>query len=134
MFLLKHLEGLASEHHSVINVLTGSKHRWKQQRITNILFSHEFMVNCVWKRLLYSDHKSLDCLLTHWLPMTSIPDAICRIFCNNFKRYYLKNFSRFFLPFLKWAWNFKHFEKKNESPSLIICEIIVSERGCYWNV
>ena len=27
--LLKRLEGLASEHHSVINVLTGSKHRLK---------------------------------------------------------------------------------------------------------
>ena len=27
--VLKRLEGLATEHHSVINVLTGSKHRWK---------------------------------------------------------------------------------------------------------
>ena len=27
--LLKRLESLASEHHSVINVLTSSKHRWK---------------------------------------------------------------------------------------------------------
>ena len=31
--------------------------------------------------------------------MTSIPAAICRIFCNNFKRYYLKN-GRLFLDFL----------------------------------
>ena len=45
-----------------------------------------------------------------------------------------KTFSGFFIPFLKCAWNFKHFEKKNEGPSLIISEIIVSERGCYWNV
>ena len=44
MLLLKHLEGLASEHHSVINVLTGSKHRWKEQGITIIDFSHEFQV------------------------------------------------------------------------------------------
>ena len=29
MLLLKRLERLASENHSVINVLTGSKHRWK---------------------------------------------------------------------------------------------------------
>ena len=36
------LEGLASKHHSVINVLTGSKHRWKKQGTTIILFSHEF--------------------------------------------------------------------------------------------
>ena len=31
--------------------------------------------------------------------MTSVPAAICRIFCNNFKRYYLKN-GRLFLDFL----------------------------------
>ena len=52
--LLKRLEGLASEDHSVINVLTGSKHRWKEQRTTIIFFSHEFQVNWVEKRLLYS--------------------------------------------------------------------------------
>ena len=45
-----------------------------------------------------------------------------------------KTFSWYFIPFLKCAKNFKHFEKKNECPSLIISEIIVSERGCYWNV
>ena len=42
-------------------------------------------------------------------------------------------FSGFFIPFLKCAWNLKYFEKKNEFPSLIISQIIVSERGCYWN-
>ena len=29
---------------------------------------------------------------------------------------------------------FQHFEKKDESASLSISEIIVSDRGCYWNV
>ena len=56
--LLKRLESLVSEHHSVINVLTGSKHRWKYQDTTIILFSSEFQVNWVAKSLLYSDHKS----------------------------------------------------------------------------
>ena len=56
--LLKRLEGLASEHHSVINVLSGSKHRWSQQGTTIILFPHEFLINWVGKTLLYSDHKS----------------------------------------------------------------------------
>ena len=42
-------------------------------------------------------------MLTHWLPMTSIPAAICRIFCNNFERYYLKN-GRLFLDFLLHFW------------------------------
>ena len=36
--------------------------------------------------------------------MTSIPAAICRIFCNNFKRYYLKK-GRLFLDFLLHFWN-----------------------------
>ena len=45
-----------------------------------------------------------------------------------------KTFSGFFIEILKCVWNWQHFEKKNESPSLIISKIIVSERGCYWNV
>ena len=36
--------------------------------------------------------------------MTSILAAICSIFCNNFKRYYLKN-GRLFLDFLLHFWN-----------------------------
>ena len=36
--------------------------------------------------------------------MTSIPAAICRIFCNNFKRLFLKN-GRLFLDFLFHFWN-----------------------------
>ena len=103
-FLLKRLEGLASKHDSVINVLTGSKQGSKMESITIILFPHDFQVNWVGKSLIYSDLKSSDCLLTHWLPMTSIPAAICRIFCNNFKRYYLKN-ATLFLDFLLHFWN-----------------------------
>ena len=45
-----------------------------------------------------------------------------------------KTLSRFFIEILRCAWNLEHFEKKNEGPSLIISEIIVSEKGCYWNV
>ena len=45
-----------------------------------------------------------------------------------------KIFSWFFIAFLKCAWNLEPFEKKDECPSLIIFEVIVSERGCYWNV
>ena len=42
--------------------------------------------------------------------------------------------SGLFTAFLKCAWNSEHFGKKDECPSLIISEIIVSERGCYWKV
>ena len=41
---------------------------------------------------------------------------------------------RFFIAFLKCAWNLVHSEKKKEYPSLIITEIIASERDVYLSV
>ena len=35
-----------------------------------------------------------------------------------------KTFSGLFIAFLKCAWNWEHFQKKDEYPSLIIYEII----------
>ena len=69
--------------------------------------------------------------------MTSIPLAICRIYGKNFKRHDLDNkrfFSRFFIAFLKCAWNLEHFQKKDEFSSLIISEIIDTEKRGYLNV
>ena len=45
-----------------------------------------------------------------------------------------KIFSRFFIAFLKCAWNLEHFLKKYEYPSVIISEIIDAERRGYLNV
>ena len=45
-----------------------------------------------------------------------------------------KTFSGFFIAFLKYAWNWEHFKKKDEYPSLIISEIIDAERRGYLNV
>ena len=45
-----------------------------------------------------------------------------------------KNFSEFFIAFLKCALNLEHFQKKEEYPSLIISEIIDAERRGYLNV
>ena len=61
---------------------------------------------------------------------------MCPISRNNFKRHYLKNktFYKFFIAFLKFAWNLEHFEKKDQCPSLIISEIMDWERGGYLNV
>ena len=42
-----------------------------------------------------------------------------------------KIFSRFFIAFVKCAWNVEHFQKKDEYPSLIISEIIDAERRGY---
>ena len=42
-----------------------------------------------------------------------------------------KIFSQFFIAFLKSTWNGEHFQKKGESSSLSISEIIDSKRGGY---
>ena len=68
--------------------------------------------------------------------MTSIPVTISKISRNNVKRHHLKKktFSTFFIGFLACKWSLEHFEKKDESDSLIIFEIIESQRGGYLNV
>ena len=45
-----------------------------------------------------------------------------------------KTFCGFFIAFLKCAWNLEHSEKKQKYPSLIITEIIASERDVYLSV
>ena len=42
-----------------------------------------------------------------------------------------KTFSRFFIAFVKFKWNGEHIQKKGESSSLSISEIIDSKWGCY---
>ena len=42
-----------------------------------------------------------------------------------------KIFSRVFIAFLKSTWNGEHFEKKGDSSSLSVSEIIDSKRGGY---
>ena len=45
-----------------------------------------------------------------------------------------KTFSGFFITFLKGAWNFEDFQKKDEYPNVIISEIFDAERRGYLNV
>ena len=45
-----------------------------------------------------------------------------------------KTFCPFVIIFLKCSWNSEHSEKKEEDPSLIITEIITSERDIYLSV
>ena len=69
--------------------------------------------------------------------MTGISVAICRISRNNFKHQYLRNkrfFSGFLIAYLECASNLEQFPKKDEHPSLVISEIIDSERVGYLNV
>ena len=44
------------------------------------------------------------------------------------------NLCRFFIAFLKCAWNLEHSEKKEEYPSLSTTEIIASEGDVYLSV
>ena len=46
----------------------------------------------------------------------------------------LKIFSRFFISFLKYSWNFEHFEKKDVNHRQCISEIIDSQRNRWTNV
>ena len=69
--------------------------------------------------------------------MRSIPVAICRLSDNKFKRFYVKKketFLRFFIEFIKYAWNLEYSEKKEEDPSAIFTEIFASERDVYLSV
>ena len=101
--LVKRLKGLASADHLVINVLIGSKHCWSHHGTTIFLFFHNFHINWIGKSLPLSHLKCSECLLTRWLPMTSIPVAICRFSDKNFKRLYLKK-ERLFVNFWLCFW------------------------------
>ena len=69
--------------------------------------------------------------------MTSIPVAIYRFSDNNFKRLYLKN-ERLFVNFWLYFWIvdevYKVLKKQKEYPSLMITDIIASERDVYLSV
>ena len=62
--------------------------------------------------------------------MTSIPVAICKFSDNNFKHLYIKKEWLFFAFLLhsEMCMKFRTFWKKEKYPSLIITEIIASER------
>ena len=69
--------------------------------------------------------------------MTSIPVAIYRFSDNNFKRLYLKNerlFCEFLIVFLNCGWSLQSSENQKEYPSLMITDIIASERDVYLSI
>ena len=69
--------------------------------------------------------------------MRSIPVAICRLSEKKFKRLYLKKketFCQFLIVFLNSGWYLQSSENQKEYPSLMITEIIASERDVYLSV
>ena len=68
--------------------------------------------------------------------MSSIPVAICGFSYNNFKRFYLKKQRLFFIFYCisEMYMKLRTFWEKKQYPSLIITEIIASERDIYLSV
>ena len=133
-WLLKFLKSLTSEQLSVINLLMGSKHCLNLHGTTIILF-----FPWIWDKL--SCKKS-----------ALVRSKILGLFVNTLTAEYTysgrnmktltqqvqtslslkeKTFSRFFIAFLKSTWNGEHFQRKGESSSLRISEVIDSKRGGY---
>ena len=113
-----------------------SKHCWNQQGTTIILFFHEFGIYWIGKKFLLvwfvilrlfvnsltADNKYSRCNL-HIFTQIQTPLSLKQ-----------KTFCPFFIAVLKCASNLEHFEYKVEYLSLIIFEIIYSERAHYLNV
>ena len=74
-----------------VNVLTIPKNRWNLEKHTFILVFHHCEPSYVRKKFFLSDMKFYDCLLTRWLPTTSILVVIERIYCYKIKYNYLNN-------------------------------------------
>ena len=72
-------------------------------------------INSLGKSLSWWYAKYSDCLLTYWLPMTSILFLIGTIYCNIFRYHHRRNknfFPTFFLHFQNLDWILNIFKKR----------------------
>ena len=93
-----------SEDAGTSNVVNRPKRCWSLKGSTFPKFVDHGEDNSVDESLSEWYAKSQDCLLTHWLPMTSILYLIDTIYCNISRFNYLKKkktFSQFFVAFLE---------------------------------
>ena len=115
MCLFKCITGFLYENPLAVKVLTSLKNSWILQKSSFILlFSHS---EPNWVRTSYFewDLRFWDCLLTRWLPTTSILVVVERIYRYQLKSNYLKNprlFAAFFPRFLVSTLNFQCYEIK----------------------
>ena len=98
------------------------KHCWNLHNSTFILFIGHLQVTCVRKSLSYWHAKSWDCFLTQWLPIKRIlllnKDNLTIPIQMQLSQKQ-KLFSEFFATFLKSTINFKYFEKRIWSLSIL---------------
>ena len=93
------LKSAVSKDPLAVNMLEGNKHLWNLLESTFIIFFAHSEGKWLGKYLPYTTLKSLWCLLTHWLPIITIPLGILGICSSLFKCNYLKK-EKLFLDFL----------------------------------
>ena len=100
------------------------------------------LLSSIWGRLSYKKSPLVWCeILRLFVNALTVDDKYSGSNMQNFQQQFQtplsqkqNTFSRFFIAFLKCAWNLEHFQKKDEYPSLICSEIIDAEKRGYLNV
>ena len=122
-----------SDDPSTSNMVNGPKHCWNLNDSTFTIFidrceeNHALKIFCDWY------WKSSDCLLTHWLPMTSILFLTEAIYCNIFRWIYLrkeKHFLNLFLHFL----NLEAFLNISKGKITLIADVFLKLRTPKYDV
>ena len=85
------LKSPVSENPLTSDVVNGTKHCWNLNDSTFTIFIDPCEGNSVGKSLSEWYAKSKDCLLTHWLQLTSFLFLKDAIYCTIFRCIYLKN-------------------------------------------
>ena len=98
-WLGKCLKSPLSEDSSTSNMVNGPEGCWNLMDRTFTIFIDPCESNSGWKSLSDSHAKYYNCLLTHWLSMTSILFLIETIYWNIFSCNYLKNKKLFVILF-----------------------------------
>ena len=132
-WLDKCLKSPFSEDPSTSDMVIGPKHCWNLNDSTFTIFidrceeNHALKIFCDWY------WKSSDCLLTHWLPMTSILFLTEAIYCNIFRWIYLrkeKHFLNLFLHFL----NLEAFLNISKGNMTLIADVFLKLRTPKYDV
>ena len=136
MWLDKCLKSPVVEAPSTSNMVNEPKHRAKLNDSTFTIFIDPSEGSSGWKTLSESYAKSYACLLTPWLPITSIVFLIETIYSKIFRCNYLRNEKYFliFFAFSKFRWNFEHFQNKDDPHSWCIFELTDPEKRGEVNV
>ena len=116
----KSLKSPVKEDPSTGHMVNRPKHCWNLKDTTFTIFIDPCECSSGLKSLSEWYVKSWNCLLIHWVPMTSILFLTEAVYCNIFRCNYLKKekyFPDFFLNFLNLDSILKIFEAKDDPDS-----------------